>query len=397
LSYTFDDEQSHLNFRATILIFLYGLGAVHGLIISLFLFLGAKQLGANRVMALWCLFLSLSFLGGFIYLDKTINVFSFLIGWTYFLPAAYGGLLYLYCKKLLDRSEFALEDTVHLLPLVLCYALNIDILLAPSEQKLSYILTLPPLTPSFYISQAILYLQAIVYFALSIRLLLTYKKSYKEQFSDTTKDKSNWLAILICLSLVIWLIKMSASFFVDISWLSNLGSALIVVLIYLIGFMQWLKPQLFVTQGLMHIPKPLVLSKHLSDLHADAAAQTREERLALDAETHALFAKVLVDTVKNEHLYLQESLSLAQVSAQTDISIHHISETLNHHLEKNFYRFINEFRIEHFCTELASNHQSKILDLALRSGFSNKSTFNAAFKEFKGLTPSEYRLQLDKE
>ena len=122
------------------MIFLYGLGAVQGLIISLFLFFGAKQLGANRVMALWCLFLSLSFLGGFIYLDKTINVFSFLIGWTYFLPAAYGGLLYLYCKKLLDRSEFALADTVHLLPLVLCYALNIDILLAPSEQKLSYIL-----------------------------------------------------------------------------------------------------------------------------------------------------------------------------------------------------------------------------------------------------------------
>ena len=379
------------------MIFLYGLGAVQGLLISLFLFLGAKQLGANRVMALWCLFLSLSFLGGFIYLDKTINVFSFLIGWTYFLPAAYGGLLYLYCKKLLDRSEFALEDTVHLLPLVLCYALNIDILLAPSEQKLSYILTLPPLTPSFYISQAILYLQAVVYFALSIRLLLAYKKSYKEQFSDTTKDKSNWLAILISLSLVIWLIKMSASFLAGIGWLSNVGSALIVVLIYLIGFMQWLKPQLFVTQGLIHIPKPLVLSKNLNDLHADTLAQPQEERLALDAETHALFAKVLVDTVKNEYLYLQEGLSLAQVSAQTDISIHHISETLNYHLEKNFYRFINEFRIDHFCAELASNPQSKILDLALRSGFSNKSTFNAAFKEFKRLTPSEYRLQLSKQ
>jgi len=145
------------------LIYLYGLGAAHGLIIALFLFLGTKQLGANRVMALWCLLLSLSFIGGFIYVDQTVNAFSFLIGWTYFLPAAYGGLLYLYCKKLLDRNEFALKDTVHMLPLVLCYALNIDILLAPSEQKLSYILTLPPLTPSFYISQAISLIAIIAY------------------------------------------------------------------------------------------------------------------------------------------------------------------------------------------------------------------------------------------
>ena len=99
---------------------------------------------------------------------------------------------------------------------------------------------------------------------------------------------------------------MSVSFLAGMGWLSNVGSALIVVLIYLIGFMQWLKPQLFVTQGLIHITKPLVLPEQLNDLHADTSAQLQEERLALDAETHALFAKVLVDKVKNEHLYLRE-------------------------------------------------------------------------------------------
>ena len=82
---------------------LYSLGAVNGLLLAVLLFWMPKQSGANRVMAMWCMLLSLHFIGNFIYKDQTINVFSFLIGWTYFFPAAYGGLLFLYCQKLLNQ------------------------------------------------------------------------------------------------------------------------------------------------------------------------------------------------------------------------------------------------------------------------------------------------------
>ena len=135
------------------MIYLYAIGAANGLVLAGLLFFKPALGGASRIMALWCLLLSVNFLGNFVYTDQTINALSFLIGWSYFLPAAYGGLLFLYCKKLLDQTGFHRRDCLHLLPLLFCYALNIDILLAPSELKLSYILNLPPQTPSFFISQ----------------------------------------------------------------------------------------------------------------------------------------------------------------------------------------------------------------------------------------------------
>lgn len=379
------------------MIYLYAIGAANGLVLAALLLFKPALGGASRVMALWCLLLSVNFLGNFVYTDQALNVLSFLIGWSYFLPAAYGGLLYLYCKKLLDHTDFHLRDCLHFLPLLFCYALNIDILLAPSELKLSYILNLPPQTPSFFISQFILFAQALVYGVLSIVLLIQYKQNYKQQYSNTNSGLSYWMGIIIGLTFIIWLAKFSASLFQNANWLSHLGAALIVLLIYSVGFMHWLKPEWFMTQKLID------LSEHASDKDhgSNKTKNSQGVRITLDQSTHASLAKILCDAVKEKALYLRGDLSLAELSAETNISVHHISETLNYYLDKNFYRFINEYRVAHFCEQLSlaidADIQPKITHLAMDAGFSNKSTFNAAFKDLKHITPSQFRAQLKKE
>lgn len=377
------------------MIYLYSLGAANGLLLAALLGF-AKQNGANRVIAIWGLFLSMNFLGNFIYIEQSINTFSFLIGWTYFLPAAYGGLLFLYCQKLLNHQSLTWADAIHFAPLLLCYALNIDILLAPSELKLTYITELPPLTPSFYISQFILYAQAFIYCVASIFLLLQYQKKHREQYSHLHKSITKWMLIVIGFSVVIWVSKLLASLLQEVFWLSQFGTALIVALIYAVGFMQWFKPQLFATQKLL--PTTLIKEDEQSSgaIENEQPAQNRKnnENLTLDPQSHELLAKVIKDTVEMNKLYLIENLSLPMLSAKTGISIHHLSETLNHNLNKNFYRYINEYRVEHFCQQLVLQPKATIIDLATASGFANKSTFNAAFKEIKQQTPSQYRKQL---
>jgi len=76
------------------------------------------------------------------------------------------------------------------------------------------------------------------------------------------------------------------------------------------------------------------------------------------------------------------------------ISTHHLSEVLNQHEGKNFYQFVNEYRINYVCEQLKMDKNIKILDLAMSAGFSSKSTFNAVFKQFTQHTPSQYRQQL---
>lgn len=371
------------------LAYLYTLGAANGLMLSVLLFATAKHSGPNRVMALWCLLLSLGFLGNLLHMQEQLTPFSCLVGWSYYLPSAYGGLLFLYCQKLLHGSSFKATDLVHLLPLLLCYTLNIDILLAASEQKLIYIQTSPPQTPSFFITQFILFAQAFIYGFFAIKEIVKYKQQFKQQFSTTYKELLYWMRILIILSMLIWLAKLLPTLLGDFYWLSGVGTVLIVLLIYCVGFMQWYKPHLFVT---VHLHTIKINTQSAAPKETEPVTlHSRPNNTALEIQTRATFAKVLIDAISEQDLYLQENLSLADMSKYTDISAHHISETLNQHLNKNFYRFINEYRVAHFCERLAENTQTTITDLALQSGFANKSTFNAAFKEIMQQTPSEYR------
>ena len=60
---------------------------------------------------------------------------------------------------------------------------------------------------------------------------------------------------------------------------------------------------------------------------------------------------------------------------------------------KNFYNFINEFRIE-AAKEILQDPSSKgknILQIAYEVGFNSKSAFNTYFKRLTGKTPSAYR------
>jgi len=85
---------------------------------------------------------------------------------------------------------------------------------------------------------------------------------------------------------------------------------------------------------------------------------------------------------------------LLGLSELIGVSTHHLSEALNQHEGKNFYQFINDYRVSYVQKMLAQEQTAKILDLAMTAGFSSKSTFNAVFKQTTGLSPTQYRQTL---
>lgn len=63
------------------------------------------------------------------------------------------------------------------------------------------------------------------------------------------------------------------------------------------------------------------------------------------------------------------------------------------HLNKHFFDFVNEYRIEK-AKELLTHPERKeytVLEILYEVGFNSKSSFNTAFKKRTGLTPTEYR------
>jgi AraC-like DNA-binding protein len=77
---------------------------------------------------------------------------------------------------------------------------------------------------------------------------------------------------------------------------------------------------------------------------------------------------------------------------------HKLTALLNDHIGKNFFTFVNEFRLDEVIVKLKSpdfDHRT-IMSIAYDSGFNSKSTFNSLFKKHTGHTPSQFKKNLEK-
>lgn len=89
--------------------------------------------------------------------------------------------------------------------------------------------------------------------------------------------------------------------------------------------------------------------------------------------------------------WLKVDLTLGELAAGINVSPHHLSQIINSVFGKSFACYINEYRVGEACQLLSGDNGKSVLDVALDSGFSSKSSFNASFKKHTGMTPSEFR------
>lgn len=101
----------------------------------------------------------------------------------------------------------------------------------------------------------------------------------------------------------------------------------------------------------------------------------------------------LIEIFEREKLYLDSSLNLDNVAARLAVTQREFSEAVNKVYGDGFRSLLRKYRIEKSCEILTSeeNKDITILNVAMLSGFSTKSVFNAAFKSQVGVNPSEFR------
>ncbi|TDN79501.1 AraC-like DNA-binding protein [Salegentibacter sp. 24] len=104
----------------------------------------------------------------------------------------------------------------------------------------------------------------------------------------------------------------------------------------------------------------------------------------------------LIKSMEVDNFFLNSKLSIHDVSEKLDIPRQYISEVLNEHMQISFQDFVNQYRVEEFINRLKNdqNNHFTLLGIANDVGFNSKSSFNATFKKFKGLTPTQFKKQL---
>lgn len=117
----------------------------------------------------------------------------------------------------------------------------------------------------------------------------------------------------------------------------------------------------------------------------------------MDRENKNLVSR-LNEEMQENHMYLDPNLNLGQLAEKLDISANHLSMLLNDYVEKNFYDFINYYRVEEVKRRLAdsSYDNQTILSIGGDCGFNSKSAFNRIFKNITGKTPSQYKNEVSK-
>jgi AraC-like DNA-binding protein len=280
----------------------------------------------------------------------------------------FGPLLFLYTKSI-TKKEFSFE-TSYLLHLIIFIIFFVSALF---KIELHYI----------YI-YSVLYLQTTPYMIVCFITILKYRRTIKNYFSSIEKLNLTWMLYVVGAFFVMWMVDLTNFILSDLNLISTKGESYLVFLSLFINFVFAIlifykalqHPEIF--SGMPEVEKPV-----------------KYEQSRLTDSEKAEYLQKLRDYFHQQKPYLNPELTITEVASKLNVSVKYLSQVINESLGKNFYDFINSYRIEEAKQQLKNEAESRktILEVLYESGFNSKSAFNSAFKKHTGFTPTEFRKQ----
>jgi len=96
-----------------------------------------------------------------------------------------------------------------------------------------------------------------------------------------------------------------------------------------------------------------------------------------------------------EH-HLGQSLSIEELSNAAGFSKYHFSRIFHSMLHEPLAHYVNRIRLERALFLLAHRTDKNMTDIAYKLGFTDSAVFSRAFKNYHGISPSEYRKEYSK-
>jgi AraC-like DNA-binding protein len=214
----------------------------------------------------------------------------------------------------------------------------------------------------------LIYMQWAVYIALSIALLRpVFKKIAKK---EKRKPFETWM-LTICAAVTLIFIAYAWAFLGITKGSYITGPIYFSLITYLVIF------------ALLYRKKANDLSSFSNPKYGDKKLDEQEAQLII-----VRLKKVMTE----KELFRDPDLKVNDLAREIKVSGHQLSRVLNDTLQKNFTQFINEYRVNEACKILSAETNWTIDAVGEEVGFNSKSTFFAAFKKFKGLSPNAWQL-----
>jgi len=333
-----------------ILLMFSGLGALNGILLSVYFFTIKPKTLANKFLAALLLMVSIRILKSVLYYFNDQVAGTILqIG----LSACFliGPFLYLYCiSKVGDIEKQWVKWPLHLSALVILitvvgiaypYQNNTELWGNVLYKVINYVW--------------------LLYLVMSAAVLIpVIKKLNLKQLSFT--DDNTWLISVFLGNAVIWLAYFTASYTSYIVGALSFSFVFIVMLLALIKSRE--------SQNKQHIKY--------------------ENKKIIDSEADSLIEQ-LARVMQEKELYKDANITMPQLAKCIGISAPYLSQLLNDNCQKSFSLYINEYRIEAAKLLLLEEKKLSMEAIAEQCGFNSQSTFYSTFKKIVAATPAAFR------
>jgi len=238
-------------------------------------------------------------------------------------------------------------------------------------------------------------LVSIIYLILALKLLKNKNEISKNQLSNTDKIDLNWLVFIVKIGLISYFLYL----IIMIIWVLNINilenifiysNLLVFVYILPIGYYGLRKTTVFVTIANLNNDK--IIEAEILTLSQNTILKKSVSKELINSEKAEIIYQNLLELINTKKIYRNENLMLEDIAKELNLHSKYLSYVINTKSGKTFYDFINYFRIIEF-NEQAINPVNKnltFLAIAYNCGFGSKSSFNRAYKNLMGKSPSEF-------
>jgi len=339
----------------------------------------------NKILGLWLILIAIE--TSLILYYQTVEFTMAALNISIVLKAAYMPIMYLYVIALiLEKPDLLRQVVKHAIPflvfLILIFFFRYEpLFFDPENSATPFIMNLSLIFWIYFLITIGLYAFFI------LKILKNHQDKIKDRFSYTSEQITlNWLKFVLVLLAIGFMMGISSvvimEFYSDIEIDPRLSSRIaLTIFTFVVSYYGIRQPS-------------LNLSSRENSKSSNSPTHIIE-KYQRSGLTEAMAEKIQNDLgnyIISQKAYKNPQITINDIAAQLDIPRHYITQVLNERLNKNFFTWINDYRIDDAKRKLRDDKYShlSILGIAYNSGFNSKSSFNSIFKKSTGQTPSAF-------
>jgi AraC-like DNA-binding protein len=319
-----------------------------------------------------------------------------------FIQFLYAPVFYFYVSRLLFQiKDMPARWYLHFIPATLHFFLYLPCFLMDNKTfSLKIVNNDLDIRLLFLIVGAVGLVFNAFYWWQSFKAIKVYKEQYMTRFSyEQNLQYLSSVQFIQAFCLIFWLFGYVLMMFgylftwdvedivsknVDAIWL------IFSTVIYFLGYVAIRQPEVF------KVPQPDSLFENVAPPPVvvaieETAQKEIEVEKQIDENIQIFKEKIEVYMLKNKP-YANPNLSLNELAMKLKMQPHILSKVINQGFQKNFFDFINNYRVEEFKLRMddPKYRHYTLISVAYEVGFNSKTAFNRSFKKMTNQTPSEY-------